>query len=185
MTCSRVDLECRRCRLSKGRTRVVPGAGSCSSPIVFIGEAPGREEDLRGEPFVGRAGRLLDAAFARSGVRRDQVFITNLVKCRPPGNRRPRKDEVDECFVHLESELEAVGPSVVCILGQTVARRLLGDDRSMAVMLRGEREMVIRGRRVRVYVAYHPAACLYQRKNMQAFGRVVGRSLVASGLARA
>jgi len=185
MTCGLVDLECRGCRLCRGRTQVVPGTGSCTSPIAFIGEAPGREEDLRGEPFVGRAGRLLDAALSKSGVERGQVFITNLVKCRPPGNRRPGKDEVDACFAHLESELEVVRPSVVCILGQTAAKHLLGDDRNMVAMLRGERELVIGGRRVRAYVAYHPAACLYQRKNLRAFERVVRRSLVASGLARA
>jgi len=171
--------------LYKGRIKVVPGTGSSTSPVVFVGEAPGREEDLRGEPFVGRAGKILDAALRESGVERSQVFITNLVKCRPPGNRRPTKDEVDMCFMHLESELEAVRPSVVCMLGQTVAKRLLGDARNMAAMLREEREMVIGGRRVRVYVAYHPAACLYQRGNLRAFEEAVRRSLVASGLARA
>lgn len=161
---------------------MVPGVGSLASPIVFIGEAPGREEDLKGTPFVGRAGRILDSALSRAGVEREQVFVTNLVKCRPPGNRRPRKDEVDKCFVHLESELEAIGPSVICLLGQTVARHLLGDHGRMTDMLRGQREMVIGGRRVRVYVAYHPAACLYQRRNLQAFEAAVRRSLVAADL---
>lgn len=184
MTLGRVDPGCDRCRLHRGRTLVVPGVGSLESPIVFIGEAPGRDEDLKGAPFVGRAGRILDSALARAGVERDQVFVTNLVKCRPPGNRRPRKDEVDKCFVHLQSELEDIGPSVVCLLGQTVAKNLLGDDRRMTDLLRGQGEMVIGGRKVRVYVAYHPAACLYQKRNLRAFEAAIRRSLTASGLAR-
>ncbi len=183
MTCGKLDFGCTRCRLSLRRTKVVAGVGSCSSPVAFIGEAPGGEEDLKGEPFVGRAGRLLDDALRGCGTSRDQVFVTNLVKCRPPGNRRPRRDEVGACFEHLQSELEAVAPSVVCVLGQSAAKHLLGETRNMSELVGEERELVVAGRKVRVFVAYHPAACLYRRANLESFRATVKASLRAAGLA--
>lgn len=184
MTCGKIDFACRRCRLSKGRTQVVPGVGPCSSPIVFIGEAPGREEDLGGEPFVGRGGRLLDKVLKDVGVDRSEVFISNLVKCRPPGNRRPRKDEIEACSRFLESELKTVGPSVVCALGQTAASRLLGHKGRMADLIKGERRVSIGGADVRLFVAYHPAACLYQRRNLGSFRKSIEASLRAAKLMR-
>jgi len=182
MTCGKIDFTCRRCRLSKGRTRVVAGTGTCRSPIVFIGEAPGREEDLKGEPFVGRAGRLLDTTLQGAGAERSRVFICNLVKCRPPGNRRPRKDEIAACSRFLESELKDVRPRVVCALGQTVANSLLGNKKKMADLIKEDRRLTVAGVNVRFFVAYHPAACLYQRKNLSSFKRSIKASIDASGL---
>src|SRR5512137_1483472 len=97
MTCGKVDLGCTKCRLCAKRVQVVPGNGSCKSSIMFLGEAPGREEDLSGRPFVGRAGKLLDETLAGFCVPRPKVFVTNLCLCRPPNNRKPRSDEVSTC----------------------------------------------------------------------------------------
>jgi len=182
MSCGKIDLKCARCRLSKGRTQVVPGIGSCSSNIVFIGEAPGKDEDLRGEPFVGRAGKLLDQALSDCGVSRSKVYISNLAKCRPPGNRRPRRDEIAACSVFLESELETISPEVVCALGQTAAERLLRKRGKMSSLTRGEHVIEVGNRRMKLLVAYHPAACLYQRKNTASFKKSIRHGLVAAGI---
>lgn len=184
MTCGNVDLRCTKCRLSKGRTNVVPGAGDCRARIIFIGEAPGKDEDLKGEPFVGRAGRLLDEALSEAGVSRKDVFISNLVKCRPPDNRRPRKDELSTCTsLYLASELAEVSPDVVCALGQTAAEHVLGKKVKMNRSVGRGTSVDLGGRRVRIFVAYHPAACLYQRKNLAGFKKAIRTSLKAAGLA--
>ncbi len=182
MTCGKIDLHCTLCRLSKGRTQVVPGVGPCSAKIAFVGEGPGKDEDLKGEPFVGRAGRVLDEALERSGADRKKVYITNLVKCRPPGNRRPRKDEVETCSVYLKSELGAVKPIVICALGQTVAKSLLGKNLKMSSLINREWSVERFGNEARLIVAYHPAACLYQRKNLKAFRKSVDDALQAAGV---
>jgi uracil-DNA glycosylase family 4 len=182
MTCGKIDLACTRCRLSDGRTQVVPGTGPCSARVVFIGEGPGKDEDARGEPFIGRAGKVLSDALDKAGVARQDVFITNLVKCRPPGNRRPRKDEVDTCRIYLESELKTVKPAVVCALGQTVANSLLGNKESMATLMRKDWTVKLGGRSVRMIVAYHPAACLYQRRHLKTFQESIKTSLEAAGV---
>ena len=184
MTCGKIDFACTRCRLSKGRTQVVPGTGPCTSPIVFIGEAPGRKEDLKGEPFVGRGGKLLDRVLKDLGVDRTQVFICNLVKCRPPNNRRPRKDETEACSLFLESELKTIRPKVVCALGQTVANYLLDNRERMAELVKKDRVVSLAGADVRFFVAYHPAACLYQRKNIRSFRKSIEASLRAAKLKR-
>ena len=184
MTCGSIDFACTRCRLSKGRTQVVPGTGPCSSPIVFIGEAPGREEDLKGEPFVGRGGKLLDKVLTDAGADRSKVFICNLVKCRPPGNRRPRKDEIEACSRFLKSELKAVRPRVVCALGQTVATSLLNRKEKMSDLVKKSFDANVAGIDVQVFVAYHPAACLYQKKNNGSFRKNVEGSLKAARLTR-
>ena len=172
--------DCRDCRLCEGRTMVVRGRGSVKARVVFIGEAPGKDEDLRGEPFVGRAGKVLDAALAEAGASRDDVYITNLVKCRPPDNRRPRKDEIDRCRRHLVRELDELRPSIVCVLGRTAASDLLGIRGAMADIIGKEMELAVGAKRLTGIVNYHPAACLYQRRNMSAFRRVVAESLEAS-----
>lgn len=180
-----VDPVCRKCRLSEGRTKVVPGIGPCKSKIMFIGEAPGKDEDLKGEPFVGRAGRLLDEALTEAGVGRSQVRISNLVKCRPPGNRRPRKDEKATCAsLYLHKEIEEVAPRVICALGQTVAEHLSGREVRMTDTVGKEIPQAVNGKSARLFVTYHPAACLYQRKNSKAFKEGVRISLVAAGLAK-
>lgn len=177
-----VDPRCRRCRLSESRTQVVPGSGDRRARLVFIGEAPGRDEDSKGVPFVGRAGRVLDGALAKAGVSRDRVYITNLVKCRPPGNRRPKKDEADACIGHLEAELRALRPEVVCLLGQTVAKSMLGDRSPMRAIAGKDRTANIAGQELRVFVAYHPAACLYRRENVESLTETVRLCAKAAGL---
>ncbi len=183
MTCGRTDLSCSKCRLSEKRTRVVPGIGSRSSGIVFIGEAPGKDEDLKGEPFVGRSGKLLDQVLEEMGVRRTQIYVSNLIMCRPPNNRRPRKDEIRTCTsLYLEPDLADISPRVVIALGQTVAEHFLGQKRKMKEMVGREFELSLAGRKTRLFVAYHPAACLYQRKNLAKFKDSVRSGLDAAGL---
>lgn len=184
MSCGKIDLQCTKCRLSKKRTQVVPGIGPCSSGIVFIGEGPGKDEDLKGQPFVGRAGKVLDEALESAGSDRSRVFITNLVKCRPPGNRRPRKDEIRTCSVYLNSELEEIDPKLICALGQTVGNNLLGNREKMPALMRGDWIVPVAGRNVKLIVAYHPAACLYQRRNTKAFRESITGALVAAGAVR-
>lgn len=185
MSCGEVDPNCRKCRLSKARTRVVPGTGPCSSRIVFVGEAPGRDEDLAGRPFVGRAGRLLDEAFREAGIDRSEVRISNIVKCRPPGNRKPRLDERRTCSsLYLSRELEEVSPRVICALGQTAAEHLAGRRLRMAEVVGSEVYHSLEGCKARLFVTYHPAACLYQRRNTKAFKEGVRTSLIAAGLVR-
>lgn len=181
MTCGKIDFDCTRCRLSKGRTQVVPGNGPCDSRIFFIGEAPGKEEDLKGQPFVGRAGEVLNDAIERAGARRDQVFVGNLVKCRPPDNRKPRKDEIEKCSMFLESELREVSPRVVCALGQTAANHLLDTRDKISTLSGREIPLAIAGKRVKLFVTFHPAACLYQRENLKRFQDDIRRCLKAAG----
>ena len=174
--------DCRDCRLHAGRTRIVNGTGPMRSRIVFVGEAPGRDEDLQGRPFVGMAGRILSEALEEAGVRREDVYVTNLVRCRPPGNRRPRVDELRACAAHLNRELSAVNPVVICALGQTVARSLIAAAGSMAALVGREMTVSVGGREFKGMIAYHPAACLYRRKNLDSFKSAVRRSLEAAGM---
>ena len=179
---SATPADCSLCRLCRTRTNVVSGIGPESAPVAFIGEAPGKDEDLRGEPFVGRAGRVLNDALAIHGVSRYEVFITNLVKCRPPENRRPRRDEIAACETHLCKEMNCIRPRAVCILGQTVARTLLGSKDKMAELTGVEIDTSMCGRDVKCVVAYHPAACLYRRTNRDSFVGAVERALRAGGV---
>jgi len=179
---ARTDPDCRRCRLAETRTHVVSGTGDPRSPLMFIGEAPGRDEDARGSPFVGRAGKVLDSALESAGVSRDHVYITNLVKCRPPGNRRPKTDEVDSCRAHIEAEVGSIRPKVVCLLGQTVARHMLGDRSRMRDIAGREREAAVCGREALVFVAYHPASCLYTKENVESLRETVRLCAKAAGL---
>jgi len=148
--------DCRRCRLCEGRTQVVFGVGDPHARLMFIGEGPGQEEDRLGEPFVGRAGKLLDAMLRAMGLPRRQVYIANVVKCRPPGNRDPQDDEVAACRPYLERQVELVNPEVIVTLGRIAARHLLGRTEAMRD-LRG-RWTSWRGRRV--LPTYHPAYLL-------------------------
>jgi DNA polymerase len=183
MTCGKIDLACKACRLSGKRLHVVPGNGSCKSKIMFFGEAPGKEEDARGEPFVGRAGRVLDQAIERAGASRSHAYVGNIVKCRPPNNRKPKSDEINTCTsLYIESEISTVKPKVICALGQTAANYFLPTNEKLADRIRGEVKMLIDGLEVRFFVAYHPAACLYQRKNLASFERSICRGLRAAGM---
>ena len=147
---------CTGCRLATGRTRVVFGSGPASARLMFVGEGPGAEEDRQGLPFVGRAGELLTRIVAAIGLRREDVYIANIVKCRPPGNREPEADEVEACLGFLERQIDLVGPRVLVCLGRVAAQTLLGDGSPIS-RLRGNWYSV---RGVETMVTYHPAALL-------------------------
>ncbi|MFN3414351.1 MAG: uracil-DNA glycosylase, partial [Thermoanaerobaculum sp.] len=117
---------CQRCRLAKGRTQVVFGVGNPKARVVFVGEAPGAEEDRQGEPFVGRAGQLLNSMLRACGLSRSEVYIANIVKCRPPGNRDPQDDEAAACLPFLKRQLALIKPEIIVLLGRIAARHLLG-----------------------------------------------------------
>jgi uracil-DNA glycosylase len=148
---------CTRCALAAGRTQVVFGVGNPAADLMFVGEGPGREEDLRGEPFVGRSGKLLDLLMRQEiGVERDQCYIANVVKCRPPGNRDPLPAEIEACRPYLERQVDLVSPKVVVTLGNFATKTLLGT----AEGIRKVRGRVYPFRGVHLVPTYHPAAAL-------------------------
>jgi DNA polymerase len=156
---------CTLCGLCEGRTHAVPGIGSARSGIVFVGEAPGAEEDRRGEPFVGRAGELLtkiikamdDAKLTPDvPLTRESVYICNVLKCRPPENRNPLPHEVELCSPNLRAQLEALRPRVICCLGKFAAELLVGVKGTIG----GLRGRIYRYHGAKLIVTYHPAACL-------------------------
>jgi uracil-DNA glycosylase len=148
---------CTACGLCRTRNRAVPGVGDASAEWLFIGEAPGAEEDARGEPFVGQAGRLLDNMLAALGIARERnVFIANVLKCRPPNNRTPEPLEVAACRPYLERQVALIAPKLIVALGRSAASLLLGSDSSIA-SLRGR---VHRYRGIPLVVTYHPAYLL-------------------------
>jgi DNA polymerase len=120
--------DCRRCKLCQGRTKLVFGEGYSKAELVFVGEGPGRDEDLAGLPFVGEAGRLLTRIVAAMGLTREEVYICNVVKCRPPKNRDPEEDEVETCLPFLKEQLKLIRPQVICTLGRVAGQTLLGKD---------------------------------------------------------
>lgn len=148
--------DCTRCRLHKGRKNIVFGVGNASADIMFVGEGPGADEDEQGEPFVGRAGQLLNNMIAAMGLARADVYIANVVKCRPPQNRTPEKDECDTCSPFLMRQIEVIRPKVIVALGAVAAKNLLAVNESMA-NLRG-RWYDFKGSRL--LVTYHPAYLL-------------------------
>ncbi len=154
----RADLAgCERCALRERRRSIVFGVGNGEADVMFVGEAPGADEDRRGEPFVGKAGRLLDKILAAAGFSRSEVYITNIVKCRPPGNRDPRPDEVFACNPFLLRQIEIVRPKIICALGRFAAQTLLKTHDGIGR---------VRGRwydwneDVKLICTYHPSACL-------------------------
>src|SRR3954451_20524934 len=153
---------CTRCpQLAQTRHTVVFGSGNADAELMFVGEAPGRSEDEQGLPFVGQAGRLLAELLAEIGMERSQVFICNLLKCRPPGNRDPLPQEIANCQDYLFRQLDLVQPRVVCTLGN-FSTKLLRADPTGITRLHGQAELrVIGPRAVRLYPLYHPAAALY------------------------
>jgi uracil-DNA glycosylase family 4 len=148
--------KCERCGLSGGRTRTVFGSGNPSSKIVFVGEAPGREEDLQGLPFVGRAGQLLTKMLDAIGFAREDVYIANILKCRPPGNREPQEDEMAACEPYLARQLELIRPVLICALGRIAAHGLLKNTTALGILRQGMHYY----NEIPVAVTYHPAALL-------------------------
>jgi len=154
-------LGCRDCRLAETRIQVVYGAGNPNAELLFVGEAPGFHEDQQGLPFVGAAGKLLSRLLGDIGLAREDVFIANVLKCRPPGNRDPLQDEIDACQKHLFRQIELIQPRVVATLGN-FATKLLSSNPAGITRVHGvEQPIVLGGSRVLLYPLFHPAAALY------------------------
>lgn len=147
---------CQRCRLSKTRTQTVFGIGNEQADIMIIGEAPGFHEDQEGEPFVGRAGQLLNAMLSAIGLTREQVFIANIIKCRPPNNRDPLADEVEACTEYLVQQIDFIKPKVICALGRISAHYLLKTEEALGKL----REQEHHYQSIPLIVTYHPAYLL-------------------------
>ena len=171
---------CTRCRLHEGRTRTVFGVGDAEAKLCFVGEGPGRDEDLQGEPFVGRAGQLLTKMIRAMGLAREQVYICNVVKCRPPENRTPLPDEMGCCAPFLDRQLELVSPTVIVALGACAAKQLLGTTLPMS-RLRG-RFHDWRG--VPVMPTYHPAYLLRNEEAKRPVWEDLQQVMSRLGLAR-
>jgi uracil-DNA glycosylase family 4 len=152
---------CTRCRLAQGRTQVVFGAGNPRADLMFVGEAPGFHEDKQGVPFVGQAGKLLDGLLAGVQLRREDVYIANVLKCRPPGNRDPQQDEIESCERHLFRQIELIEPKVIATLGNFATKLLSGRPLGITRVHGQEQALTIAGRSVLLYPLYHPAAALY------------------------
>jgi DNA polymerase len=157
--------DCTRCKLHKGRTNIVFGVGSMKAQLVFVGEGPGRDEDIKGEPFVGRAGKLLTQMIEAMGLRREDVYICNVVKCRPPENRLPEKDEITTCSPFLFRQIDVIRPKVICCLGSCASQTLLQTTQGIS-RFRGE-WFDFRGSKL--IATYHPA---YLLRNPNAKGEV-------------
>ena len=155
---------CTRCpELVAARHTVVFGAGNADADVMFVGEAPGANEDRQGLPFVGQAGKLLDELLGGIGLRRDEVFVANVLKCRPPNNRDPHPIEIDNCQGYLMRQVELVRPKVVCTLGNFATKLLRGDQTGITRLHGRDEERVIGTRTVRLLPLFHPAAALYTR----------------------
>jgi uracil-DNA glycosylase len=152
---------CTRCRLAQTRTQVVFGVGNPSADLMFVGEAPGFHEDKQGLPFVGQAGKLLDNLLEGIGLDRSQVYIANVLKCRPPGNRDPQPDEIESCEPHLFRQIELIQPRLVATLGNFATKLLSGKQTGITRVHGVEQETTVGGNRVLLYPLYHPAAALY------------------------
>lgn len=147
---------CTRCGLHASRTQAVFGVGSHDANLMIIGEAPGRDEDLQGEPFVGRAGQLLNAMLAAIGFERERVYIANILKCRPPNNRDPRPEEAAACNVWLQRQIALVRPAVILAVGRVAAHNLLNTDQSLGALRAGQHSYA----GIPLVVTYHPAYLL-------------------------
>ena len=152
-------IKCTKCELAKTRTNSVPGKGNFKSDVIFVGEAPGKNEDKNGEPFIGIAGKKLTAALENAGVSRDEIYITNIVKCRPPSNRVPKPDERETCQEYLKEEISIIKPKIICILGNTVFNSVLGG--SEITKYRGK---VAQKDNQLYFITIHPAATIYNQK---------------------
>ena len=151
--------QCTKCELSETRNNSVPGKGNFKSDVIFVGEAPGKNEDMKGEPFIGIAGKKLSIALENVGITRDDVYITNIVKCRPPKNRVPTITERDTCKNYLKKEIEIIKPKIICILGNTAFNSLLNGKE--IIKFRGK---IVRKNNQLYFLTIHPAATIYNQK---------------------
>jgi DNA polymerase len=160
----RMQIEtCTKCDLHQTRTNPVPGEGCLDTDIMFVGEGPGKNEDLQGVPFVGQAGKILDELLGQIGFSRDLIFIGNTVKCRPPGNRTPTSYEIETCKPFLVSQIEIIQPQIIVIMGSAALTSLLGPGRSISK----DRGIPIEKDGILYFPTYHPAAALYRRKTLE------------------
>jgi uracil-DNA glycosylase len=175
---------CTRCALAEGRTQVVFGAGSPTAELMFVGEAPGFHEDKQGVPFVGAAGKLLSKLLDGIGLSRDEVYIANVLKCRPPGNRDPLLEEIESCEPHLWRQIELIQPKLICSLGNFATKLLSGKPAGITQVHGREQKVTLGGNDVTLYPIFHPAAALYTPRMLQVleedFARIpelIGRTL--------
>jgi DNA polymerase len=168
---------CTRCRLHEGRRKAVPGEGPSKAAIFLVGEAPGQKEDAAGRPFVGRAGKLLDRALREAGLRRWELFITNVVKCRPPDNRDPKADEIEACRPYLLRQIECVDPAVIVTLGAYGLRSLL----QLKGSLEDHRGRELEFQERPVVATYHPAALRFGRARRKALVEDLRRAAEIAG----
>jgi len=174
--------ECRRCELHRYRKNPVPGEGPLNTPIMLIGEAPGKQEDETGRPFVGAAGKLLTKLLEEAGIGRENVYITNVLKCRPPGNRDPKPEEVEACSSYLRQQIKLIKPKMIVCLGRHSAKLIFSWANIPWTSMKRQHgqvyEGVIEGFRVKIVATYHPAAALYNpqlRKALEEdFLKVIG-----------
>ncbi len=159
---------CVRCPLHQTRTQVVFGSGNANADLMFVGEAPGANEDRIGLPFVGQAGKLLDKLLTEIGLERSDVFICNTLKCRPPGNRDPQPNEIASCHSYLQSQVELIEPKLICTLGNFATKLLRADSTGISRLHGQSEERSIGARRIRLYPLYHPAAALYTPRTLEA-----------------
>ena len=161
---------CTKCELCKTRTNSVPGKGNYQSDVIFVGEAPGRNEDNKGEPFVGAAGKRLSSALEKIGIAREEVYITNVVKCRPPNNRVPNTKERETCIEYLKQEITLIKPKVICILGNTAFNSILGG--AEIIKYRGK---IVRKENQLYFLTIHPAATIYNQELIESLYNDISR----------
>lgn len=157
-------VNCKLCKLCYTRNNAVPGRGNLDTKILFVGEAPGKNEDKFGLPFIGFAGKILEEALKKAGFKRDDVYITNIVKCRPPNNRVPEKDEINTCLQYLKKEIQIISPTIVCILGATALQSLL-NLKSLQIY----HGKIITHDKIKYFITYHPAATIYNNQLREMF----------------
>jgi uracil-DNA glycosylase family 4 len=158
---------CTKCALAEGRTQVVFGSGSPDADLMFVGEAPGFHEDKQGVPFVGAAGQLLSKLLDGIGLSRDDVYIANVLKCRPPGNRDPLLEEIESCEPHLWRQIELIQPKLICTLGNFATKLLSGRPNGITQVHGRPQDVVLGGNPVTLYPIFHPAAALYTPRMLQ------------------
>jgi DNA polymerase len=163
------------CPLAASRTNLVFGMGNADAELMFVGEAPGKNEDLQGKPFVGQAGRLLDTLLGEIGMERSQVFVANVLKCRPPGNRDPLPEEIEECKPYLMRQIELIEPKLICTLGNFATKTITGSPMGITRVCGRPQKRELGGLDVTVYPLFHPAAALRSTSCLENLREHMGR----------